>query len=85
MAAGKPIVSTSIGAEGITCSPGEDIMLGDSPEAFADAVSALLKDKQKAVRMGQKARQLIEQKYDNDAIAHQLEHFFEKIIADKRL
>lgn len=41
---GLPIVSTTIGAEGITTSPGEDILIADNPPDFARAVISLLKD-----------------------------------------
>src|SRR5208283_3320077 len=34
MAMGRPVVSTSLGAEGILARPGEDILLADEPEAF---------------------------------------------------
>lgn len=41
---GLPIVSTTIGAEGITISPGEDILIADTPPDFARAVINLLKN-----------------------------------------
>jgi len=41
---GLPIVSTSIGAEGIDVRHGENILLGDSPEDFSDAVVRLLRE-----------------------------------------
>ncbi|MCF8232284.1 MAG: glycosyltransferase family 4 protein [Bacteroidales bacterium] len=83
MAAGKPVVSTGIGAEGIECNSGKDILLADSPEGFADSVVALLQDKQKAIEIGQNARRLIEEKYDNAAIVGKLETFYRKIMAEK--
>lgn len=83
MAAAKPIVSTSIGAEGINCTPGENILLADSPDDFSKAVSTLLKDKKKAVDIGTNARNLIERHYNNDRIADRLEAFYKKIIEDK--
>lgn len=83
MAAAKPIVSTTVGAEGINCTSGKDILLADSPEEFSDAVSELLKNKEKAVRMGAEARKLIEKAYNNDKIAARLEEFYRKIITEK--
>jgi len=44
MAAGKVVVSTSVGAEGLDVHPGRDIVLADSAKDFADAVVALLQD-----------------------------------------
>ncbi len=42
MAARKPVISTTIGAEGLAVTPGTDIFIGDSPEAFAEAVAQCL-------------------------------------------
>ncbi len=44
MAAGKAIVSTSVGAEGLDVHHGRDIILADSPRTFADAVVMLLRE-----------------------------------------
>jgi polysaccharide biosynthesis protein PslH len=44
MAAGKAVVSTTIGAEGLDVHHGRDIMLADDPRSFAQAVIMLLRD-----------------------------------------
>jgi glycosyltransferase involved in cell wall biosynthesis len=44
MANGLPVVSTSVGAEGFDLTPGENIMVGDTPESFAEAVVRLITD-----------------------------------------
>jgi glycosyltransferase involved in cell wall biosynthesis len=44
MAMGKAVVSTTIGAEGLDVNHGEDILLEDSPEAFARSLIRLLRD-----------------------------------------
>lgn len=44
MAAGKAVVSTSIGAEGLDVRDGHDVVIADAPETFADAVIRLLGD-----------------------------------------
>ncbi|MEK7407772.1 MAG: glycosyltransferase [Acidobacteriota bacterium] len=41
-AAGRPVVSTTVGAEGLPARDGENILLADTPVAFAAAVSSLL-------------------------------------------
>jgi glycosyltransferase involved in cell wall biosynthesis len=43
MAAGKAVVSTSVGAEGLDVRPGHDIVLADEAKAFADAIVRLLR------------------------------------------
>jgi glycosyltransferase involved in cell wall biosynthesis len=42
MAAGKAIVSTTVGAEGLDVHPGRDIVLADVPSAFAEGITKLL-------------------------------------------
>jgi glycosyltransferase involved in cell wall biosynthesis len=44
MAAGRAVVSTSVGAEGLDVHHGRDIVLADNPRLFAEAVSTLLHD-----------------------------------------
>ena len=44
MAMEKPVVSTSVGAEGLPVSDGVDVLLADDPEAFAAAVVKILRD-----------------------------------------
>jgi polysaccharide biosynthesis protein PslH len=44
-AAGVPVVSTRIGAEGLPASDGANILLADDPAAFAQAVGRLLCDR----------------------------------------
>ncbi len=44
MAAGKAVVSTSVGAEGLDVHHGRDIVLADNPRSFAEAVSTLLRN-----------------------------------------
>ena len=44
MAAGKAVVSTSVGAEGLDVHHGRDVVLADNPQSFAEAVLTLLRD-----------------------------------------
>jgi glycosyltransferase involved in cell wall biosynthesis len=63
MAAGKAVVSTAIGAEGLALTPGRDVVVADTAAEFADAVRALLADHGRAERLGQAARALVEARY----------------------
>jgi len=63
-ARGIPVVSTSIGCEGIDVTPGEDILVADAPLSFSQAVLRLLQDTPFAERLAAKARCLVEKKYD---------------------
>jgi polysaccharide biosynthesis protein PslH len=61
---GLPVVSTSIGAEGIDYSEGENILIADSPEDFANAVVRVLTEPDLAQRLRLNGRQWVEQHYD---------------------
>ena len=51
----KPIVATSIAAEGIEMTDGRDILLRDEPADFADACLELLADEDKCRHLGEQA------------------------------
>jgi len=69
MAMGRPVVSTTVGAEGLPLVPGRDIAIADDPDAFADAVLALLSDPAARRRMAATARSLVAERYDWSAVA----------------
>ncbi len=61
---GAPIVSTTIGAEGIECHPGEDILIADTAEEFAAAVVRLMLDPALGQRLAAAGRRWAEARYD---------------------
>ncbi len=63
MAMGIPVVSTSIGAEGLDVTSGKDIMLVDTPEAFSSAVLQLLCSEELADEIRTNAIKLVRKKY----------------------
>jgi glycosyltransferase involved in cell wall biosynthesis len=58
MAAGRAVVSTSVGAEGLDVRNGKNIILADDPQAFAQSVAALLRDPELRKRYEQAAVEL---------------------------
>lgn len=62
-AAGRPVVSTTIGAEGIDARDGEHLLLADTPDAFAAAVARLFTDGKLAARLAEAGRQLVSERY----------------------
>jgi glycosyltransferase involved in cell wall biosynthesis len=62
-AAGRAVVSTSLGAEGLPAQDGEHLLLADSPEQFAAAVSSLLDSPERRRMLGCAGRRLLEQKF----------------------
>jgi len=80
MAMGKAIVSTTLGAEGIEAIPGQDLLIEDQPEAFADGVNRLLDSPELAAHMGQSARSLAVDRYSWSVAARALEAFYRSIL-----
>jgi glycosyltransferase involved in cell wall biosynthesis len=66
---GVPMVSTSIGAEGLEVEDGVHLYIRNSAEGFADAISKLLGNSVESENMRLRARHLAEQKYDWRGIA----------------
>jgi len=64
MAMGVPVVSTTIGCEGLAVRDQEHLLIADTPEAFARASAKVLQDKELADRLARNARQLILERYD---------------------
>ncbi|GIK43480.1 MAG: glycosyl transferase family 1 [Chloroflexota bacterium] len=61
---GLPLVSTTIGAEGIEIEDNKNILIADTAEAFAQAVIRILKNPTLAQQLGQNGRQTVLDKYD---------------------
>jgi sugar transferase (PEP-CTERM/EpsH1 system associated) len=72
MALGRPVVSTSIGCEGLDVVDGQHLLIADDPERFAEKTVRLLKDRALYQRIVAEARQLAVTRYDWDVIARQL-------------
>ena len=62
-ACGTPIVSTTLGAEGIPVTHGNDILIADTPVEFANAIIKLVQKKSFALSLAQKCKKLVEAKY----------------------
>lgn len=75
LAMGCPVVSTSVGCEGITVLDGEHLLVADDPPAFARSVLRLLDDEALASRLGRNGRVLVEQRYSWQSVLRQLEDF----------
>jgi len=62
-AAGVPVVSTTLGAEGLGARDGENLLLADGGSAFAEAVSRLLACADLRQRVGAAGRLLLEKEF----------------------
>ncbi len=66
-AAGLPVVSTTLGAEGLPGRDGESLLLADTGPAFAAAVSQLLASPELRRTLGMRGRMLVEQQFTWEA------------------
>jgi glycosyltransferase involved in cell wall biosynthesis len=80
MAYAKPIVSTKIGAEGISVSSGKNCVLADSPQDFANAIIEIYSDDQKKESLAKEARIFAEQNYDNTMLVKKLTQFYQTLV-----
>lgn len=80
MGLGVPVVSTSLGAEGINYTDGKDILIADSAEAFASKLIQLLKSKNDRMNLQLQAIALVKAKYDWDLIGEKMSDYLNKKI-----
>jgi glycosyltransferase involved in cell wall biosynthesis len=80
MAAGKPVVSTAKGAEGLEVRDGENILLAESGEETASRILDLIGDASAAEAVGRRGRDLVRAKYDWKAIVPE----FESLLRSRR-
>jgi len=82
MAMGKMIITTSVGVEGIEARDGEHIMLADTPVAFIGKIREAIADPAIITGIGKAARQLIEERYDQqELIARLVSRYRQLLIA----
>lgn len=77
LAEGLPIVTTSIGCEGIAVENGRHLLVADSPQEFAQATLRLLEDRAFANTLARNGRELIEKDYDYHTAYRQVNLVYE--------
>lgn len=77
MAAGKPVVSTTKGAEGIIVEDGENIILADDEKSFTVKITCLLENQKLTVKIGNQGKALVGANYSWQKI---VQDFNEKIL-----
>jgi glycosyltransferase involved in cell wall biosynthesis len=81
LARGLPIVTTTVGYEGIDLTPGEELLVGDTPEAFAAALISLLHDPERGRRLAAAGRHVAEQQYDWRVVNPRVEGLYAQALA----
>ena len=80
MAYGKPVISTTKGAEGLEVKNEKHIIIRDKPEEFAEAIIELLTNKKKSQEIGIEGQFLIKEKYTWRRAIENLINFYKSIL-----
>ncbi|PLX00723.1 MAG: hypothetical protein C0594_15345 [Marinilabiliales bacterium] len=78
MAMGKPIVTSSVGAEGIPCSSEENIFIANTVKENLQYISHLLNNEEKIEQIGKNARTFVEKNFNNTVKVKELSEFYIK-------
>lgn len=84
MALGKAVVTTTIGCEGIECTPGVHLAVADTAEEYAEQVLRLLADREGRARLGRNARALAVERYSIPAVLPRMEASYLRVVEEWR-
>ena len=76
MAMGMPIISTTIGCEGIDVTPGKDVLIANKPEEYVHSIGKLINDDMLRKNLSNQSRIKIENKYSWDIIGEKLNKYY---------
>ncbi|MCL4871493.1 MAG: glycosyltransferase [Anaerolineae bacterium] len=79
LAQGMPLVTTTLGCEGIAVTHEKDVLIADTPQAFAEAVLRLLTDRALAEQLGRRGRELIRTTYDYRAACQPIDDLYRQV------
>jgi glycosyltransferase involved in cell wall biosynthesis len=79
----RPVVSTSLGAEGLEAVPGRHLLIADDPAEFAAAIIRILSEPQLAAKLGAAGRALVLESYSWHGVAKSLGAFFQQRVASR--
>ncbi len=80
MAAGVPVVSTTLGAEGISIQQGENGFLADKPLIMAQAIDLLLSDPVLQANVARRAREMVAERFSWDRGIDLLETVLSEVV-----
>ncbi|MBV9848276.1 MAG: glycosyltransferase [Armatimonadetes bacterium] len=80
MAMALPVVSTTVGVEGIAATHRKDILVADTPDEFARECIRLLRDPERGTEIGAAARKLVEEHYSWEAIGKELLAVYDHVL-----
>ncbi|MDP3988444.1 MAG: glycosyltransferase family 4 protein [Candidatus Levybacteria bacterium] len=81
MASGVPVVTTSLGIEGIEAENLKDVIISEDPLELAKSVIDIMENDKIYEKISKNARKLIEEKYNWESIVKKLEDVYEEAIS----
>lgn len=81
LAMGCPVVSTSLGCEGLEVLDGEHVLIADTPEAMLQMVNRLIDDPPLRLMLSQNGRCLAEKSYDWGIVLQPLQSIYKNLLA----
>ena len=81
MACGLPVVASSLALGGIGARAGEQIVVADDAEETAAAVVALLRDRERAESIGERARDYVVREHSWERAGEEVEEIYERVLA----
>ncbi|MBA3647961.1 MAG: glycosyltransferase family 4 protein [Chitinophagales bacterium] len=80
MAEGKPVIATTVAAEGIDITNGENILIADDADGFARHIKKCLNDAEFAHQLGENSRTFVKQHYDIRKHIEHLLQFYQSLL-----
>ncbi|MBI5326869.1 MAG: glycosyltransferase [Deltaproteobacteria bacterium] len=80
MAHSLPVVTTSIGNEGIEAVPGRDILVADTAEEFSQNISLLLKSRDMRIAVGEAGRRFVRESFDLKRMIEKVDMIWRKTL-----
>ncbi|HPU28889.1 MAG TPA: glycosyltransferase [Syntrophorhabdaceae bacterium] len=82
---GLPVVTSSIGAEGMGLIDGIHVQIADNPHEFAEKVIRLYKDKELWLKLSEEGKKFIEENYSSEAVEKRLKEVFSETNAQEKI
>ncbi len=79
LAQGLPVISTSVGCEGLGLTHGHDVIVADDPAEFAQWIDRMLDDSDLCERLSREGRKTVEQRYGWENIGEELHNVLQEV------
>jgi glycosyltransferase involved in cell wall biosynthesis len=85
LASGLPVITTSVGCEGLSVEHGRDVLVADEPAEFAEAMERLLVDDALCRLLSSNGRRTVEEHYDWALIGATMDNVLASLVGRERV